>query len=666
MRSEAQTSGVQRSRPRGWRRWLLWTLAALVVVAAALAGASLWMARRAEPVVRAALMEALQQRFGSRVELDGFHVSLGRAWLPGAWLSGAWLPGAWPNGSVDAEIDGLRIWLPEPQAAGRTRQTDPAQTGPAQAWFLQPWMDLDHLSFRVSTGFLRGRPLRIRNVQIDGVRLRIPPRGYRPRLLPRSTARRAALPLTALPRIVVEQITCSRVWLEMERAPGTSVAAPPMPSSAGASLVRPSKPRAGTPLAVAANPPASPSVAASPVIQAARQPLQFSIASLILRPDNGPIRFDLRMTNPRPSGQIHAVGVVGPWPPIASGAEFDPGALPLSGSYSFDHADLATLRGIAGRMDSTGSFRGILRQVEVSGQTITPDFRLTRHGSAAPVSVGLPLSTRFTATVDGTNGNTVLHSVEATLGRSHLWASGRILRVEYPRALPDQPAHTAIGHDIQLALRVDRGQIADLLQAATANPQTLIAGDATLDCALHLPPGTDPLLERLDVSGQIQASQVSFSNARIERKIAELSLRGQGHPEALRHGATEPVASTMTSHFTLADGVMALPDLDWQVPGARIRLHGTYTLEGGALDFSGDASTQAALSKMIGGWKGWLLKPMNRVLAKNGAGTDIPIRLDGTRAAPHFAIELNQLGKIQSSGSPDAPSSPAVPPPPQP
>ncbi len=636
-------------------------LAALVAVGAALAGVSLWMARRAEPTVRAALISALQRRFGARVEVDQFRFAPG--------LRGNWLRWAGLTGSVDAEIDGLRIWLPEPDAAGLARQA-----GQMEPWFSEPWIAIDHLRFSAATEFLRGGPLRIRNVQIDGVRLRIPPRGYRPRLTATdspATAQKAGLRLVAPPRIVVEQITCTRVWLEMERASGASVA--PMPPTADAPKVRLAKPRAGTPLTVAANPPEpSPApLAAPPVFQPARQPLQFAISSLILRPDpeHGPIRFDLRMTNPRPVGQIHAVGVVGPWPRMAPGTEFDPGALALSGGYSFVHADLATLRGIAGRLEATGSFRGILRRVEVTGRTSTPDFRLTRHGDVPSASVGLPLSTRFTATVDGTNGDTVLHTVEATLGQSHLWASGRILRVEYSRAEPDHATGLAVGHDIQLALRVDRGQIADLLQAATADPETLVTGATMLHCALHLPPGAEPFLDRLLLDGQMQASGVHFVSARIERDIAQLSLRGQGHPEALRSGAVAPVASTMTSHFTLADGVLALPDLAWQVPGARIRLHGTYTLEGGALDFAGDASTQAELSKMVGGWKGWLLRPMNRIFAGNGAGTDIPIRLDGTRAAPRFAIELNRLGKIEpasnAAGSPAATPSPGVQPAPQ-
>jgi hypothetical protein len=59
----------------------------------------------------------------------------------------------------------------------------------------------------------------------------------------------------------------------------------------------------------------------------------------------------------------------------------------------------------------------------VDGETDTPDFRLTHFGTA------LALHTKFHARVDGTNGDTWLEPVEATLGNSHFWAQGQIVHV---------------------------------------------------------------------------------------------------------------------------------------------------------------------------------------------------------------------------------------------
>ena len=58
----------------------------------------------------------------------------------------------------------------------------------------------------------------------------------------------------------------------------------------------------------------------------------------------------------------------------------------------------------------------------MQGTTEVPDFALTIGGQA------MPLHTDFEATVDGTNGNTVLHPVHARLGQTEFDVSGSIER----------------------------------------------------------------------------------------------------------------------------------------------------------------------------------------------------------------------------------------------
>jgi len=85
-------------------------------------------------------------------------------------------------------------------------------------------------------------------------------------------------------------------------------------------------------------------------------------------------------------------------------------------------------------------------------------------------------------------------------------------------------------------------------------------------------------------------------------------------------------------------------------------VHGNYGLQAGTLDFEGDAKLDATISQIVGGWKGLLLKPADRYLRKNGAGTDVPIRVSGTRSAPEFGVEFDRLGKKDKpaqAGDPD-------------
>ena len=93
----------------------------------------------------------------------------------------------------------------------------------------------------------------------------------------------------------------------------------------------------------------------------------------------------------------------------------------------------------------------------------------------------------------------------------------------------------------------------------------------------------------------------------------------------------------------MAGGVISLPNLVYTVPGPTIDLKGTYGLDGGTLDFTGTAKMQATVSQMVGGWAGALLKPADHFFKKDGAGTEVPIHIEGTREAPKFGIDFERL-----------------------
>ena len=87
-----------------------------------------------------------------------------------------------------------------------------------------------------------------------------------------------------------------------------------------------------------------------------------------------------------------------------------------------------------------------------------------------------------------------------------------------------------------------------------------------------------------------------------------------------------------------------------RVPGATINLKGTYGVEGGALDFAGTTKLDATVSQMVGGVLGALLKPADRLFRKDGAGTEVPIHISGTREDPKFGIDFGRMrGKQQPS-----------------
>jgi hypothetical protein len=99
----------------------------------------------------------------------------------------------------------------------------------------------------------------------------------------------------------------------------------------------------------------------------------------------------------------------------------------------------------------------------------------------------------------------------------------------------------------------------------------------------------------------------------------------------------------MESDFEMAKGEIDLPNLAFTVPGADIELKGAYKLDGGQLGFIGVARMQATVSKMVGGWKGFLLKPADRFFKKDGAGTEVPIHIGGTYKNPEFGVDVKGM-----------------------
>jgi hypothetical protein len=242
--------------------------------------------------------------------------------------------------------------------------------------------------------------------------------------------------------------------------------------------------------------------------------------------------------------------------------------------------------------------------------------------------------------VDGTNGDTWLEPVDATLGHSHFTAQGAIVRV--PVAVVGG-AQQYGGHDIALTVNVDKARIEDFLRLASHSDKVILTGDVTLKTKLEIPPGPVPVHERLKLDGWFLLDNARFTSEKIQGRIAELSLRGQGRPNELKTTDAGTILSRMQSSFQLAGGVITLPDLDYTVPGAAIHLSGTYGMEGGALDFTGAAQMDASVSKIVGGWKGALLKPANRHFKKDGAGTEVLLEIHGTREQPEFTIDLDGL-----------------------
>jgi hypothetical protein len=216
---------------------------------------------------------------------------------------------------------------------------------------------------------------------------------------------------------------------------------------------------------------------------------------------------------------------------------------------------------------------------------------------------------------------------------SHFTAKGHVIRVL--KTGEDGRPHS-VGHDIALTVNVDRARIEDFLRLASDSAVPILNGYVGVNAKLDIPPGADPVSHRIELNGQFVLDNASFTSATVQKRIRELSLRGQGKPDLLKSAASEKVTSHVAGDFSLMGGVLTIPSVTYTVPGADIHLHGTYRSQSETLDFTGKARMKATISEMVGGWKGALLKPADKFFKKHDAGTEIPIYIAGTRDHPQF------------------------------
>jgi hypothetical protein len=239
----------------------------------------------------------------------------------------------------------------------------------------------------------------------------------------------------------------------------------------------------------------------------------------------------------------------------------------------------------------------------------------------------VPLTTRFDAVVDGSNGDTILDRVDATFLNTALIAKGAVIGLE-----------GAQGHRIEVNVTMEKGRVEDLLRLAVNSPQPLLNGGAGLQARLVVPPGKDKVLDKLELRGAFGLTQATFTNPSVQTKIVGLSRRGQG---TKADEPVEDVVSNLRGRFVIDHAVASFSQLRFDVPGAAVALTGRYGLRSAEIDFRGSLRLQATLSQAAGGGiKGFFLKAVDPFFKKEGSGAVLPIKITGSRKDPKFGLNL--------------------------
>jgi hypothetical protein len=341
-----------------------------------------------------------------------------------------------------------------------------------------------------------------------------------------------------------------------------------------------------------------------------------------------PLNYDAVLKNPKPVGDVHSTGHFGPW------QNDNPRDTPLDGRYEFTNADLSSIHGIGGILSSTGTFGGTLGEIAVDGTAEVPAFRLDVSDHA------LPLHTEFKAVVDGTTGDTRLDAVKARVGRSELTAAGAVTR-----------SATVPGHDTNLHVVMERGRIEDVMTLSMKANPTLLRGALATKTHLEIPPGSESVSRKMRLEGTFAIHDAFLNDVRMQRQLDTMSERAKGKPHLANAEDAEVVGSSVSGKFSQADAVLDVSELNFAMPGAQVSMNGQVHLVESTFEFHGKVRTEATASQMTTGWKSLLLMPFDRVLKKNGAGVELPIKVTGTRSTYDLRLDFPHDTKAPEGGA---------------
>jgi len=166
-------------------------------------------------------------------------------------------------------------------------------------------------------------------------------------------------------------------------------------------------------------------------------------------------------------------------------------------------------------------------------------------------------------------------------------------------------------------------------------------GGLTMTTKFLLPPGKSDVVDRLRLDGRFTIGTARFTNYDVQGKIDELSKRASAKTADPN---TAHVVSDFQGRFILGNAQLALPELSFSTPGAKVELAGSYGLTSEALDFTGQLLLDAKISQTVTGFKSLLLKAVDPLFKKKtGTGSAIPIKIGGTRSAPDFGLDVRRV-----------------------
>lgn len=328
-----------------------------------------------------------------------------------------------------------------------------------------------------------------------------------------------------------------------------------------------------------------------------------------------PMSYHATVTNTEPTGVIRTEGKFGPWNPV------DIGATPLSGEYNYDDIDLRIFKSIVGKGQAQGQFSGTLAQIRTHGSVNVAGFQV--EGSDHAVQ----LATTFDATVNGTNGDVQLSPAVARYRHTQIEARGAIAGHE-----------GADGKTGSFDVAVPKGRVDDLLYLFSRGEPGM-SGEVVANGKFLWPPGPRKFLEKIRMDLAFGMTGSRFTSPDTQDTIDTISKSAQGENKKQEAADPRTMLSLVRGNIQLRDGVAAISNGRFQVPGADISVHGTYNFLNKQVDLHGTLDTRGHLSDTTSGFKALVIKIAMPLFSKQKSVRMIPFQITGSYGNTSVGID---------------------------
>jgi hypothetical protein len=245
--------------------------------------------------------------------------------------------------------------------------------------------------------------------------------------------------------------------------------------------------------------------------------------------------------------------------------------------------------------------------------------------------------TSFRATMDNGTGDIAIQSNSADFLSTNVSASGSF---DVSQA----------GHSAELDMSIE-GHNEDLLALLSKAKLPLLTGALSFKGHLSIPPGSQSVVVRSHLRGISIVRGAGWGDPSLQKQVDDLSQRALGNAKFAKAAPSllPPAPSWLMTNVAVDSGTMSLSSLVYNMPGAAIVMEGTYPMVGTELDLHGVVRTVAHASQLTTGWKSLLLKPIDPLLSKHGAGAELPVKLTGSLAHPVFGTDFKNRNEDKAA-----------------